>query len=222
LQHRHLVAQHQQLGILGRRASPQQHKPPQCLAQQQLQQSEGHAPIIVAPWPLRRTRSSAPTTDLLAPTRYGCGVPSRSRPLAQGPCGTATPQAPSPSTGHGEEPVRGGSDRPTRTCHRTRRAGRARDSWTSRARLLRSGLHAAVATAEVARVTDSVVVVSGGARACPLGVRCQQRVGPVSDTAPPPGRNTTHECPDPSEHLFSPCDVAVPRSHGSARHSKPP
>jgi hypothetical protein len=39
-------------------------------------------------------------------------------------------------------------------------------------RLLRSGLHAAgVATAEVARVTDPVVVVSGGARPCPIGVR---------------------------------------------------
>jgi hypothetical protein len=65
------------------------------------------------------------------------------------------------------------------------------------------GLHAAVATAEVARVTDPVVVVSGGARAGPLGVRCQQRVGPLSGTAPPPGRTTTQECTDPSEHLFT-------------------
>jgi hypothetical protein len=38
-QHRNLAAQHQQLGILRRRASRQQHKPPQCLAEQQIQQS---------------------------------------------------------------------------------------------------------------------------------------------------------------------------------------
>ena len=108
-----------------------------------------------------------------------------------------------------------GSDRPTRTCDPIRRPGTARDSRTSRARLLRSGLHAAAAaTAEVAGVTDPVVVVSSGTRACPLGVRCQQRVDPLSGTAPPPGRNTTHERTDPSEHLFSPCDAAVPRSHG--------
>jgi hypothetical protein len=35
----------------------------------------------------------------------GLQANQRSRPLAQGPYGTATPQAPSQSTGHGEEPV---------------------------------------------------------------------------------------------------------------------
>jgi hypothetical protein len=42
------VAQHQQLGILCRRAPHQQGKPPQHLAEQQIEQSQGHAPIIVA------------------------------------------------------------------------------------------------------------------------------------------------------------------------------
>jgi hypothetical protein len=76
-------------------------------------------------------------------------------------------------------------------------------------RLLRSGLHAG----GVSRVTDPVMVVSGGAGARPLSIRCQQRVRPLSGTAPPPGRNTPQEFADPSEHQFSPChafpDVAV-------------
>ena len=69
-QHRDLVAQHQQLGVLGGRTSRQQHKPPQHLAEQQIEQSK---------WPC--ARSSRPgntsgelavqpaTTDFLAPTR---------------------------------------------------------------------------------------------------------------------------------------------------------
>jgi hypothetical protein len=57
---------------------------------------------------------------------------------------------------------------------------------------LRSGLHAAGEAATVARVANPVVVVSSGARACPLGIRCQQRVGPWS-SATPSGPNTTHE-----------------------------
>jgi hypothetical protein len=66
------------------------------------------------------------------------------------------------------------------------------------ARLVGRGLHAAA----VARVTDPVVVVSSGARACPLGVRGQQRVGPWS-SATPPGPNTAHQCAQPSKHLSS-------------------
>jgi hypothetical protein len=38
------VAQHQQLGVLGGRTSRQQHKPPQHLAEQQVEQSKSHAP----------------------------------------------------------------------------------------------------------------------------------------------------------------------------------
>jgi hypothetical protein len=79
----------------------------------------------------------------------------------------------------------------------------------------RSRLPAGVTTAEVARVTDPVVVVSGGARPCPLGVRGQQRVGPMSGTAAPPGWDTTRECTQPSQHLFSRLPWCVPRrSHG--------
>jgi hypothetical protein len=47
-QHLDLVAQHEQLGVLGGRTPRQQHKPPQCLAEQQVQQSKGHAAIM---WP---------------------------------------------------------------------------------------------------------------------------------------------------------------------------
>jgi len=47
-QHRDLVAQHQQLSVLGCRASGQQRKPPQHLAEQQIDQSQSHAPIIAA------------------------------------------------------------------------------------------------------------------------------------------------------------------------------
>jgi hypothetical protein len=68
-QHLDLVAQHEQLGILRGRTPRQQRKPPQCLAEQQVQQSQGHAAIM---WPdglPGRTRSSAPTIDFLAPTR---------------------------------------------------------------------------------------------------------------------------------------------------------
>jgi hypothetical protein len=39
------------------------------LPEQQIEQSKGQAPIIAARWLPRRTRSSAPTTDFLAPTR---------------------------------------------------------------------------------------------------------------------------------------------------------
>jgi hypothetical protein len=47
-QHRDLVAQHERLGVLGCRAPCQQRKPPQHLAAQQVEQSQGHAPIIAA------------------------------------------------------------------------------------------------------------------------------------------------------------------------------
>jgi hypothetical protein len=67
-QHRHLVAQHEQLGVLCRRTPRQQHKPPQHLAEQQIEQSKSHVPIIAARQLRWRTRSSAATTDLLAPT----------------------------------------------------------------------------------------------------------------------------------------------------------
>jgi hypothetical protein len=94
---------------------------------------------------------------------------------------------------------------------------------------LRGGLHAAgEAAAGVARVANPVVVVSSGARACPLGIRCQQRVGPWS-SATSPGPNTTHERTEPTEHLSS-CrhdafqwivaltPGAVKRSLGDLRH----
>jgi hypothetical protein len=68
VQHRDLVAQHQQLGVLCRRASCQQGKPPQHRAAQQIQQSKRHAPLIVARQRRWRTRSSAPTTNFPAPT----------------------------------------------------------------------------------------------------------------------------------------------------------
>jgi hypothetical protein len=55
-QHRDLVAQHRQ------------RKPPQHLAEQQVEQSKGHVPIIAARQLFWRTRSSAPTTDFLPPT----------------------------------------------------------------------------------------------------------------------------------------------------------
>jgi hypothetical protein len=42
------VAQHEQLGILDRRTVRQQCEPPQHLAEQQIEQSQGHASIIVA------------------------------------------------------------------------------------------------------------------------------------------------------------------------------
>jgi hypothetical protein len=80
-QHRDLVAQHERLGVLGRRTPRQRRKPPQHLAEQQIAQSKGHAPIIAARWLPRRTRSSAPTTEFLAPT--GCWPPSR-RPTRTG------------------------------------------------------------------------------------------------------------------------------------------
>jgi hypothetical protein len=48
LQHRHLVAQHQQLSVLRRRAPRQQCKPPYRLAEQQIEQSKSHVPIIAA------------------------------------------------------------------------------------------------------------------------------------------------------------------------------
>jgi hypothetical protein len=68
---------------------------------------------------------------------------------------------------------------------------------------LRGGLHAAgEEAAGVARVANPVVVVSSGARACPLGIRCQQRVG-LWSSATPPGPNTTHERTEPTEHLSS-------------------
>jgi hypothetical protein len=63
-----------------------------------------------------------------------------------------------------------------------------------RAQLPDTGLHA--------RVAHPVVVVSSGARACPLGFRCQQRVGPWSSAAPP-GLDTAHGCTEPTEHLSS-------------------
>jgi hypothetical protein len=43
-------------------------KPPYHLAEQQIEQSKGHAPIIAARWVPRRTPRSAPTTEFLAPT----------------------------------------------------------------------------------------------------------------------------------------------------------
>jgi hypothetical protein len=67
-QHRDLVMEHQQLSVLGGRTPRQQHQPPQHLAEPRVQHSLGHAAIIVARWRLRRTRSSAPTIDFLAPT----------------------------------------------------------------------------------------------------------------------------------------------------------
>ena len=45
-QHRKLVAQQQELGILGCRTSRQQRKPPHHLAEHQVHQSQGHPPII--------------------------------------------------------------------------------------------------------------------------------------------------------------------------------
>ena len=45
-QHRNLVAQQQELGILGCRTSRQQRKPPHQLAEHQVHQSQGHPPII--------------------------------------------------------------------------------------------------------------------------------------------------------------------------------
>jgi hypothetical protein len=66
------VAQHHQLGVLCRRASGQQGKPPPHLAEQQLPQSNSHVPIIVARQRRWRTCSSAPTTDFLAPTGKFC------------------------------------------------------------------------------------------------------------------------------------------------------
>jgi hypothetical protein len=66
--HRDLVAQPEQLGVLGRCASREQREPSQHLAGQQIEQSQGHAPIIAGGWLLRRTCSSAPTTEFLAPT----------------------------------------------------------------------------------------------------------------------------------------------------------
>jgi hypothetical protein len=42
------VAQYQQLGVLGRRTPHQQREPAQHLAEQQTEQSQGHAPIIAA------------------------------------------------------------------------------------------------------------------------------------------------------------------------------
>jgi hypothetical protein len=66
-QHRDVMAQHQQLGVLGRRTPRQQHKPPQHLAAQQIEQPKGHAPIIATWQLLWRTRCSATTTDFLAP-----------------------------------------------------------------------------------------------------------------------------------------------------------
>jgi hypothetical protein len=47
-QHRDLVAQHQQLGVLSCRAPRQQRKPLQHLAEQQIEQSKSHVPIIAA------------------------------------------------------------------------------------------------------------------------------------------------------------------------------
>jgi hypothetical protein len=42
------VAQHEQLGVLRRRTSRQQRKPLQHLAEQQIEQSESHVPMIAA------------------------------------------------------------------------------------------------------------------------------------------------------------------------------
>jgi hypothetical protein len=83
-QHRDLMAQHQQLGVLGRRTPRQQHKPPQHLAAQQIEQSKGHAPIIATWQLLWRTRCSAPTTDLLAPA--GVEAAPRGRRPRPAPC----------------------------------------------------------------------------------------------------------------------------------------
>jgi len=47
-QHRDLVAQHEQLGVPCHRAPRQQPKPPQHLAEQQIEQSKSHMPIIAA------------------------------------------------------------------------------------------------------------------------------------------------------------------------------
>src|SRR4029450_1146562 len=62
-----------------------------------------------------------------------------------------------------------------------------------RGQLLDRGLHA--------RVAHPVVVVSSGMRACPLGVRGQQRVGVAPST--PPGPETTHERTEPTADLSS-------------------
>jgi len=67
-QHRDLVAQRQQLSVLGGRTPRQQRKPPQHLAEQRIEQSKSHVPIIAARQRLWRTRSSAPTTEFPAPT----------------------------------------------------------------------------------------------------------------------------------------------------------
>ena len=77
-------------------------------------------------------------------------------------------------------------------------------------RLVQSGLDAAAGAtdpgaATAAGVACPVVVVAGGARTCPRGVRRQQRVAPSLGTPPLRGPDMTHERADSSEHL-------VPRS----------
>ncbi len=47
-QHRDLVAQDEQLGVLGRRTPRQQCELPQHMAEHEIEQSQGHAPIIAA------------------------------------------------------------------------------------------------------------------------------------------------------------------------------
>jgi hypothetical protein len=47
-QHLDLVAQHEQLRVLGRRAPRQQHQPSQQLAEDQIEQSKRHPPVICA------------------------------------------------------------------------------------------------------------------------------------------------------------------------------
>jgi hypothetical protein len=60
-QHRDLVAQDKQLGVLCRRAPRQQRKPLHHLAEQQIEQSQSHMPIIAARQHLWRTRSAPPS-----------------------------------------------------------------------------------------------------------------------------------------------------------------
>jgi hypothetical protein len=67
-QHHDLVAEHQQLGVLRRRTPCQQRQPPHHLAEHQVEQSQDHGPIIVAPCILERTCSSTHPTDFRVPT----------------------------------------------------------------------------------------------------------------------------------------------------------
>ena len=70
-QNGHLVAQHEQLGVLGGRARCQERKPPHHLAEHQVEQSYGPAAIIARPGGFSTNSQLSATTDFLAPTGSG-------------------------------------------------------------------------------------------------------------------------------------------------------